>query len=70
MFNIKTNDGRLMLGDWVPFDRAVEALEYYLNKYRPGKKYPNGKGCYPDYGYHIISEHGDWAEELIRLLRR
>lgn len=54
MFNIGTNDGRTMLGDWVTHDVAAHWLKVYCAKYPAGKPYPNGKGFYPDFGFRIV----------------
>ncbi len=53
-FNIKTNDGRLMLGMDVDLRTAEFYLSYYRKQYRPGKPYPNGRGTYPDFGFEIV----------------
>jgi len=54
-YNIAKKDGSTMLSMWV--SSAGEALKwylYYISEYTPGKPYPNGKGHYPDFGFHII----------------
>ncbi len=54
MWNVAKRDGTLMLGDNVePLD-ALLWLAYYLQTYPAGKPYPNGKGCYPDFGFHVV----------------
>lgn len=57
-YNIAKRDGTLMLVCWVDtYREADEHLQHYLTKYAPGSPYPNGKGFYPDWGFHIISEN-------------
>ena len=56
LYNIKTNDGELMLCEWVEQEEALEWFRYYRDKYRPGKPYPNGRGKYADRGFHIVDE--------------
>lgn len=53
MFNIGDCNGRLMLGCDVP---TIEVAEYWRKHYQSkvGLPYPNGKGFYPDYDYHIV----------------
>lgn len=55
MYNIQDNTGRIMLGVWVLTNHeALKALQHYITKYPPGGLYPNGKGRYPDWGFHIV----------------
>lgn len=57
MYNIAKADGTLMLGLWVKRLKDVRLhLHHYQKKYRPGAKYPNGKGVYPDFGFRIVTE--------------
>lgn len=54
MFNVAKADGTLMLLQWVsPFD-ALKWLRYYTEQYAAGTPYPNGKGVYPEAGFHIV----------------
>jgi hypothetical protein len=55
VFNIKTSNGRIMLGsDVATHGEAEKWLAYYLETYPAGKPYPNGKGAYPDFGFEIV----------------
>lgn len=57
MFNIAKLDGSIMLGAWLPNKGVVNYWLSYYKEYT-GKPYPNGKGFYPDYGYHIVELWG------------
>ena len=60
MYNIAKSDGTLMLGCWVECKLLVTIyLHRYQDKYTPGKPYPNGKGFYPDFGFHIV----EWGQQ-------
>lgn len=54
MFNIKTSDGRTMLGMDVDHATAAHWLRVYRERYPAGKAYPNGNGSYPDFGFRIV----------------
>ena len=62
-YNICTLDGWLMLGQ--PVNTLAEAKEWlkHYQKY-VGKPYPNGKGFYPEQGYHIVEIRVVTKEEL------
>lgn len=63
MYNISTKDGRLMLGQTVNTrESAEEWLSYYTSNYPEGRPYPNGKGFYPDFGFHIVEIAGPYCD--------
>jgi hypothetical protein len=54
-YNIAKVDGTIMLGCWVEtMGEAMHHWLYYVDKYAVGKPYPNGRGFYPDFGFHIV----------------
>jgi len=69
LFNIKTTDGKLMLG--VACDHVTATK--YLRKYQDGvgKPFPNGRGVYPDRGYHLVeTNEGALSVETVRSLEQ
>ena len=58
-YNISKRNGMLMLVCWVDLRNAVYYLNYYNTKYAAGQPCPNGKGSFPDAGFHIV-----WDGEL------
>ena len=56
LYNVAKRDGTLMLLQWVPGREIEKHLHYYLTRYKPGLPYPNGKGVYPDWGFHIVAK--------------
>lgn len=59
-YNVAKSDGTVMLGLWVGhLTTANKWLRYYREKYAPGSPFPNEKGFYPDFGFHIIRRHDE-----------
>ncbi|WP_315729851.1 hypothetical protein [Bradyrhizobium sp. SZCCHNRI2010] len=64
LFNIRTNDGRLMLSVDTDKAEALYWLDYYQTRYAAGRPMPSGKGYYRELGFHLVEllDDGSYAE--------